>query len=211
MFVIALFPPLPQLSDEDDDAVVFPPISPPVVQWGERVAWRQLRHEAAPTGPPPPRRPAIRLAGTGGGVCVCMCGNVVLVHFPTIAVGHGPGTHLAGLYNRRRFSAARLFYVKPCEGWDQTQLLCRCLCRVRETCRFQSKFERSYKNNCVVWSVTYYIVGVQSNLSSSCFMTPSWLLLTWNIFSHSPEHTNTERWACVYSCCPCSSKFFIIF
>jgi hypothetical protein len=30
-----------------------------------------------------------------------VCGNVVLVHFPTIVVGHGPGTHLAGLYNRR--------------------------------------------------------------------------------------------------------------
>lgn len=34
-------------------------------------------------------------------VVECVCGNVVLVHFPTIVVGHGPGTHLAGLYNRR--------------------------------------------------------------------------------------------------------------
>ena len=91
-----------------------PPNSRPVVQWGARVAWRQLRHEAAPTAPPPP--PPLtsywhRWRCVCSGVCVCMCGNVVLVHFPTIAVGHGPGTHLACLYNCQRFLSAQLFYV----------------------------------------------------------------------------------------------------
>jgi hypothetical protein len=68
-------------------------------------AWRRDSCSTKPRklplpNPPHPATPTMHRwrCGCSG---VCVCGNVVLVHFPTIVVGHGPGTHLAGLYNRR--------------------------------------------------------------------------------------------------------------
>jgi hypothetical protein len=101
------------------------------------VAYRQLRHEAAPTPPPSPP-----LAGTGGGVYVveCVCGNVGLVHFPTIAVGHGPGTHLAGLYNMRWLPLALTTLRQALAAFvsravNSVSVVCY------ETCGFQSQVD----------------------------------------------------------------------
>ena len=72
---MAVFPPLPQLSDEDDDAGGFPPTLGQSSN-GER-AWHGDSCGTKQRQPPPPHHPPSRLTGTGGGVyvveCVCVC------------------------------------------------------------------------------------------------------------------------------------------
>jgi hypothetical protein len=209
---MALFPPLPQLSDEDDDAVVFPPVSPPVVQWGERVAWRQLRHEAAPTAPPSTAPPPGLLAQVAVCVCVCVCvGTWCSFTFPRSQWATGQA-HTWLVYITGGISPLRDYSTSSRGRVGIKRSYCVGACVVYEKLvDFSPSLNVRIKTT--VWCGVLHIILLVCNLtlSSSCFMTPSWLLLTWNIFSHSPEHTNTERWACVYSCCPRSSKFFFFF